>query len=173
MKIQIDDIKESPKAVSYTEAVEELNSLLARGAHDFSVPGGLGVDLEHYRAGLDILLQGKIEGEVVGVCGRCLEDYTFAVERPFRIVLEPRSAAPRGGGRVPRDELELDYYDGKEIDTTPHIYEELLLALPTRALCGEDCRGLCVRCGANLNTGPCGCSVSASQSAPATTRRGR
>ena len=32
-----------------------------------------------------------------------------------------------------------------------------MLALPTRPLCAEECRGLCPRCGANLNAGPCGC----------------
>ena len=36
-----------------------------------------------------------------------------------------------------------------------------MLALPTRPLCGEECRGLCPRCGANLNAGPCGCPASA------------
>ena len=35
-----------------------------------------------------------------------------------------------------------------------------MLALPTRPLCGEECRGLCPRCGANLNAGPCGCPAS-------------
>ena len=40
---------------------------------------------------------------------------------------------------------------------TPLVYEEAILALPTRPLCAEDCRGLCPRCGANLNQGACGC----------------
>ena len=45
-----------------------------------------------------------------------------------------------------------------ELDLRPAIREEWLLAAPTYALCREDCRGLCARCGADLNAGPHGCS---------------
>jgi uncharacterized protein len=53
--------------------------------------------------------------------------------------------------------LALSYYEGEEIDLTPLVHEQIILALPTRPLCGEACRGLCPRCGANLNAAPCGC----------------
>jgi len=49
------------------------------------------------------------------------------------------------------------HYEGDEIDLTPLVHEQIILALPTRPLCGESCRGLCPRCGANLNAGACGC----------------
>jgi uncharacterized protein len=42
---------------------------------------------------------------------------------------------------------------------TPLIREQMILALPTRPLCQEDCRGLCPRCGANLNERDCGCNL--------------
>jgi len=44
-----------------------------------------------------------------------------------------------------------------EVDLTPLVHEQTMLALPTRPLCRETCRGLCSRCGANLNAGPCDC----------------
>jgi DUF177 domain-containing protein len=59
------------------------------------------------------------------------------------------------------EDLEFSYYDGEEVDLTPLIREQTLLALPTRPLCREDCRGLCPRCGANLNQGDCGCPTEA------------
>ena len=37
------------------------------------------------------------------------------------------------------------------------VYDELLSGWPMKVLCREDCRGICSRCGANLNKGPCGC----------------
>lgn len=45
----------------------------------------------------------------------------------------------------------------KEIDLRPAVREELILAVPEWVACREDCRGLCPRCGADLNAGPCGC----------------
>ena len=49
-------------------------------------------------------------------------------------------------------------YQGQEIDLGPYVWEELVFAAPAKYLCREDCRGLCPRCGANLNTGPCACA---------------
>ncbi len=45
------------------------------------------------------------------------------------------------------------------MDLSPLIREQVLLALPTRPLCQEDCRGLCPHCGINLNRSACGCRV--------------
>jgi uncharacterized protein len=52
----------------------------------------------------------------------------------------------------------LSYYSGDEIDVTPLIVEQVMLALPTRPLCAEDCLGLCDSCGANLNRETCDCA---------------
>src|SRR6266516_1144628 len=51
--------------------------------------------------------------------------------------------------------------DATEIDLAPAVREELLLAVPRFLQCREDCRGLCPRCGQDLNAGPCGCAPGA------------
>ena len=157
MKIAIDDIKASPKELSYTEDVDELNARLGRGVRDYRVPGGLNVDVGYYRTGLDVFFSGAVHGEVLGSCSRCLEEYSFRLDHPFAFVLTPRAATGTEPAELSADDLELSYYQGEEIDLTPLVHEQTILALPTRPLCGEDCRGLCPRCGANLNSGPCGC----------------
>ena len=157
MKIAVEDIKAAPKELSYTEEVEELNARLDRGVRDYRVPAGLQVDVEYYRAGLDVFFRGALHGEVVGTCARCLEDYAFGLDHPFVFVLTPRAAAVTEPARLSPDDLALSYYEGEEIDLTPLVHEQIILALPTRPLCGEACRGLCPRCGANLNAGDCGC----------------
>jgi len=48
--------------------------------------------------------------------------------------------------------------DATEIDVTPSVREELLLAAPRYVLCREDCKGMCPQCGQDLNAGPCGCA---------------
>ena len=157
MKIAIDDIKASPKELSYTEDVDELNARLGRGVQDYRVPNGLDVDVEYYRAGLDLFFSGAVHGRVVGTCSRCAEEYGFGLDHPFTFVLTPRAAAGDESAELTEDDLALSYYSGEEIDLTPLVHEQTILALPTRPLCGDACRGLCARCGANLNSGPCGC----------------
>ena len=165
MKIAIRDIKAAPQHLSYVEEVEELNQRLGRGVRDFQVGQGMAVDVEYYRAGLDLFFQGSVRSEVVGTCARCLEEYPFPLDRRFAFVLTPRAAAGVAAGQLSVEETELSTYTGEEVDLTPLVYEETIVALPTRALCAEGCRGLCVRCGANLNEGPCGC-VQAAEPAP-------
>lgn len=156
MKILLDQIKATPQALAYTEAVEDLNARLARGTRDYRFPAGLGVELEHYRAGLDVFLRGAVHGEPVGTCARCAEEYTFPLDRGFSVVLTPRAAAVEGA-ELSADDLALSFYEGEEIDVTPLVHEQMILGLPTRPLCAESCRGLCPRCGANLNADDCGC----------------
>ena len=73
----------------------------------------------------------------------------------------PRRSWTRRAERCGRRTIGLASYDGDEIDLAPLVDEQTLLALPTRPLCSEDCRGLCPRCGANLNAGPCDCPAPA------------
>jgi len=157
MKININDITAAPKQLSYGEEVGELNERLGRGVRDFQV-ATMRVDVEYYRAGLDLFFQGAVHGDVVGNCARCLEEYPFRVDGRFTRVLTPRVAAATGGGQLSADVRELSTYAGEDVDLTPLVYDEAILALPTRALCAEGCRGLCTRCGANLNEGACGCA---------------
>src|SRR5690242_12121747 len=157
MKIAVEDIKASPKELTYTEEVDDLNARLDRGVRDYRVPEGPSVDVQYYRAGLDVYFSGSLHGRIVGTCARCLEDYRFDLEQPFAFVLTPRAAAVTEPAKLSEDDTALSFYEGEEIDLTPLVHEQIIIALPTRPLCGETCRGLCPRCGANLNAGACGC----------------
>lgn len=159
MKIAVDQIEESPKSLSYEEGIEELNARLGSGTDDYRFERPIGVDLEYYRAGLDIYFGGSLRAPVRGTCARCLEDYGFALETPLSVVLTPRAAAVDDEGEVRADDLGLSFYDGDEIDVTALVHEQAMLALPTRPLCNEACHGLCPHCGTNLNPGPCGCAA--------------
>ncbi|MDY0039943.1 MAG: DUF177 domain-containing protein, partial [Desulforhabdus sp.] len=62
------------------------------------------------------------------------------------------------------DEMEHDFFDGENIEIDQLIAEQIFLALPYKILCSETCKGLCVRCGANLNEEVCGCDRSTKES---------
>lgn len=58
------------------------------------------------------------------------------------------------------DELdENNFIQGRELDTEKLIHNEILINWPMRVLCKEDCKGICSRCGANLNQGSCDCDT--------------
>jgi uncharacterized protein len=81
------------------------------------------------------------------------------VEHEFDIVLTPKpSEAGASTEELRPEDLGLSYYSGDEINLDPLVREQVLLALPTRPLCAEDCRGLCGGCGADLNSEDCRCS---------------
>lgn len=161
MKIALDDIKAVPKELVYSEVVDELNDRLGRGLRDYRIPEGLGVEVEYYRSGLDVFFRGRLHGDVLGSCSRCLEEYAFGLDHPFVFVLTPRAAAATESARLSAADLALSFYEGEEIDLTPLVHEQVILALPTRPLCDEACRGLCPRCGVNLNAGSCSCPAPA------------
>lgn len=161
MKISVDEIPQSPKGIKFSESIEELNEIYRRSNNpDFGFPPCLEVELIYYRSGADIFFSGNFHGTFWGCCGRCLENYSFTLNNCFEFVLTPDPAkAERRAEELHRDELGLSYYSSDEIDLEPLIAEQVMLALPTRPLCSDKCRGLCGSCGANLNKETCTCST--------------
>jgi uncharacterized protein len=162
MKIPLGDIPQSPKEIHFSESIEGLNEIYVNSTvRDFRFPPALDIDLVYYRSGQELFFHGKFSGTFQGCCSRCLHSYSFDLAKEFDFVLIPTPVRPeRGAEELNRDDLGLSYYSTEEINLTPLINEQVLLALPTRPLCADTCRGLCSSCGANLNTESCVCSES-------------
>ena len=81
----------------------------------------------------------------------------MVLDVPFEVFAE------RSGTGSRRDEIELErgdymmFHDGRKLELSDQVREALLLELPIAPHCREDCEGLCPRCGADLNDGPCAC----------------
>lgn len=95
---------------------------------------------------------GRFEGTVDTECRRCLKAVSPAVSEELHLVL-----ADAGDDEANDSDVYLIDPNSDEVDLRPAIREEWLLAAPAFALCREDCKGLCPRCGADLNLGPCAC----------------
>jgi uncharacterized protein len=157
VRIRVQDIDETVKHMSFAEKTSDLNPLLDHGlVHDFCFGDTAGVQMTYYRGGQDLFLEGNVSAPVVGQCARCLESYDFDLETGFSFVLVPRSEA-FGDAEPGVEDADLSFYEGDEIDVSPLLREQMLLALPTQALCRPDCQGLCPSCGANLNADACDC----------------
>ena len=162
MRLRIDEITAEAREVSFLQSEEEVNRRLAQGpVHEFRVGGAIAVDLSYYRAGMELFFEGKLSAPMVASCARCAEEFSELNGRPFRFVLAPRAVDDDADGRLRTEDLEFSLYDGDQVDLAPLVAEQLILALPSRALCREDCQGLCARCGINLNLHKCECEQAA------------
>jgi len=105
-----------------------------------------------------VSIEGPVTVEASLACSRCLEDYNLSMSLQMAIKLTPKSTLPEGAEMELRnDDLDVYYYEGDEIDLDPFIYEEVMLNIPVRPLCSEECKGICPTCGRNRNTEPCDC----------------
>lgn len=163
MKIPVDAIPEYPKEIKFAENLGALNEAESKSRPgDFRFPRLLDVNLVYYRSGRQIFFQGSLRGAFEGSCSRCLSEYGFKLDKDFEFVLSPATSKPdRKIEELSPEDLGLSYYSTDEIDLRPLILEQVMLALPTRPLCDESCRGLCGGCGANLNDEACVCSADA------------
>ena len=160
MKISVDEIPESPKEIEFSANVDELNETYAKSpAREFRFPPLIEVSGLCYRSGRQLFFHGMFHGRLESTCSRCLKDFSLPVEHKFDIVLSPKPPQASASTEELRPEdLGLSYYSGDEINLEPLVREQVLLALPTRPLCAEDCRGLCDGCGLDLNDEDCRCS---------------
>jgi uncharacterized protein len=95
---------------------------------------------------------GHIAGSVTASCRRCLDDVSAPVAEDVHVLFV------EAGDEVADDP---DTYHlpphAQVIDLRPAVREQWLLSVPSFVLCREECKGLCPRCGADLNAGACGC----------------
>ena len=105
-----------------------------------------------------IRIAGSIMGAMTMACSRCLEEFSCAIDTYLDIKLAPTGLMPQvADAELRPDDLDVYYFEGDEIDLDPFIYDEVLLNVPFRPLCREDCEGLCQSCGKNRNIEPCSC----------------
>lgn len=162
MKLRIEEITAEAKELSFEEPEGEVNRILEKGpVHEYRIEGPISVTVSCYRAGTELFFSGGLHAPTRAVCARCAEEFAAPSGRDFRFVLAPRVVGFGKESDLRDEDLEFSLYEGDEIDLSPLIREQLLLSLPTRPLCREDCRGLCPRCGANLNYSQCGCAAEA------------
>ena len=164
MKVQLHDILAVPTELAYAESVNELNATLHQGqGHDYEFESPLDVDLTFTRSVLDLFFDGRVHGVATATCARCLAPFPLDVTKDFSVVLTPEQRLS-GEIELAAGDLAESFYSGTEVDVTRLVYEQVLLALPTRPLCDEECRGLCPQCGVNRNTTECSCTVASSDS---------
>ncbi len=164
----------------------ELTEPLARGVLDEALAESVGFSLvapgtlkvSFRKVSGRVHLSGGFETTVQAPCKRCNKAVSLAVPVAFSLRMVPSHEKPwdededeeRAGprqrgdddgkagraGTFELDEVDAEPFDGKTIDLDPIVREQVLLALPVSVVCRDDCKGLCARCGQDLNEKDCG-----------------
>lgn len=159
MRIEADQLKEASTPFAHVYAPDELplEDELLRLASEAKVEGQASKRREQVR------LQGSVSAVIEVRCDRCLAPIVVPVDANFDVAYVPAETgetAPEAM-ELQADDLDLAVYEGGYLDIDELAREQLLLALPARQLCREDCKGLCPTCGADLNTQTCQCEQQA------------
>ncbi|GMT42281.1 MAG: hypothetical protein IEMM0002_0692 [bacterium] len=144
--------------VSDIDAEDGLYLALERPVEDFlhdlddkgsgrGTPVKIEVNIKIY--GQDIYVTGIAGGGIELQCSCCLADYRHRLD----LRLDAHFVSKDDAG----EEDEINVYDGVTINIHPLVRDNLIMAMPIKPLCRGDCKGLCVKCGADLNVADCGC----------------
>lgn len=109
---------------------------------DIEIKDYVQLDLEIYNTRDSFVVEGVMEAELILSCSRCLKKYSSPIKLD-----------------ISEDVLKSDMEDEEELYLDDIIVDNIILYLPMKPLCSEDCKGLCPQCGQDLNKGDCDCEV--------------
>jgi len=157
MKIRLDKIKNELLQIDRDLGEDEVPSL----------PGGIRlaspsrIRLKVSMAQDTVACRGRISGKFELTCSRCLCRFVESFSSSVDVFFSPDISADEKDLLEREPGLHSLDADADEIDLGEDLREILLVCIPQKPLCKEDCKGLCPQCGAELNEGPCECEPGA------------
>ncbi len=164
MRIRTENLKEDKLSLRFEQPSETFPVLAEMAETDicqFLTP--ITASLRAQQIGDIVEIEGSISTSVRLDCGRCLQSFEMPLESQFELTYIQKDPALAHSGtndeeiELTADDVGLIHYQGEEINLREEIQEQVVLALPLRALCRPDCKGLCPECGADFNTAACEC----------------
>ncbi len=106
-----------------------------------------------------VRVTGVVNAELDVTCSRCLTRNPVHIEKKFDLEYWPDLEVEKEGEEIALtyDELEIGFYSDDELDLTAVVSEQIVLEIPMKPVCRDDCKGLCDVCGVDLNLTTCSC----------------
>ena len=143
----------APGSIDFLIGITQIGPLPVNGKADLL--------LEHRESNqqiADIRVRAAYSGSFEMLCARCVDPVTLPLAGDFDLIFRPQEADADSAERaITLDETEIGYYEESGLLLEDVVREQVLLTLPGRVLCQPDCKGLCPRCGQNLNQAICSC----------------
>ncbi|TYB31948.1 MAG: DUF177 domain-containing protein [Candidatus Mcinerneyibacterium aminivorans] len=117
------------------------------------------VDLKVYESNQIFVLRGKMDVTYSLNCSRCLTRFEREETLDLFLVFKYENTRNKNvkEKEIDEDEINVIFIEQSVIDITEYIINEIMLNIPIKVLCKEDCKGLCPICGTDLNEGSCDC----------------
>jgi uncharacterized protein len=149
MKIVISEIPEEGLDLDLQETVQFNDTL-----------SPVQVYLRVTKVSTEVVVSGNIQANVELQCSRCLKDFRAQLTIPFEAIYHPlEHLKGEDKHKLEVDELDMGFYSKDELDLLQLTKEQIILNLPMKPLCNDLCKGICLQCGIDLNTGLCNCSA--------------
>ena len=155
MKIHINTLNEGINEFHFKSSLIEMG--FEDDAEKMEIfPGAIFVDATVNKIADRYDIESVMTTQAHFICDRCLEEFDQKLVANFRLYVVRKLEE---GVHEEDDEYRVLDHHEQEIDIDQNVMESLLLEVPMKRLCSEDCKGLCPRCGANLNYETCNCHI--------------
>jgi uncharacterized protein len=126
---------------------------------DLSVNVDIAISGSLTRLSDNFYLNGNVRTDVISSCSRCLGKFSYPIDSSFKshFVSSDDSYTLQGEVELHASDIDTEIYENQKIDLTQSVRDGILLAVPVVCLCMEDCKGICFKCGNNLNHSDCKC----------------
>ena len=107
----------------------------------------------------EVFLRGRVRTGLLLKCSRCLSSMNFRVDAKLFARYIPKLSSEKFGEdqEFNGQDAETEYYSENKLDIAGSVYDAILLDVPMVCLCQLNCKGLCEKCGQNLNESICYC----------------
>ena len=155
MFVEIEDLEEKPLRVRHRFPIREIP--FSHGDARLEAP--VDVDFTLFPSDRELRVAGSISASVKCECSRCSKEFVRVFAEDFNLSYSPQPKWNTGASEVELkyEEMGIGYYDGVRFDVTALVLERIELAMPMRHVCRENCKGLCCKCGVDLNEETCFC----------------
>jgi DUF177 domain-containing protein len=145
-----------PGAIDYGSGIRQLDGMPVSGRADLITENRGAHEIIQ-----DIRLRARFEANFEMPCARCLDPVAQHLNENFDLLFRPTGVDAEGSEHsISTSDTEIGYYEEGRLAVEDVLREQVLLSLPARALCQQDCKGLCPRCGSNRNSETCACNES-------------
>jgi uncharacterized protein len=155
LKISVNSLKADPEDLALAVSGASINL-----EAEAQIMDKVNVAVQVQRMGEKVMIRGKVVARSILKCARCLNEFEMDLTNSIFLYALPKQQEKQPGTEAitaEADDASIIYYAGEEIDLLPEVRSALLLALPMKPLCQENCKGLCTQCGRRLADGPCSC----------------
>lgn len=158
MLIDVNELRQRQEPIQV--AVDFGEAGLKVDNHISALGGPAHSDLVVALTGDELRVAGRVDVELELTCCRCLCRFQRPLQKRFDLKYLPDPVVEVEGEEfeLSYKDLDIGFYRNDELDLMAVVSEQIVLEIPMKPICREECKGLCDLCGADLNQGSCSCS---------------